>query len=119
MKENKVVQLIFAIAALIIGGNIIFYYWSHSTLSSMQMVPMYLMILAFVYILLQIGKRYVFKRQKWWDWLYYIGLTGMMLPVFFASGSNVNTFNTIADYGTLFLVIPVLLDVTHIFSKNK
>ena len=85
---------------------------------SLRSVPIYIMILAFVYILLQIAKRYLYKEYNWWDWLYYIGLIAMMLPTIFATEENLETFNLFTDFGVLFLIIPILFDGNRLI-QNK
>lgn len=77
------------------------------------------MVLTLAYIGLQIGKRYIFKRQNWWDWLYYIGLAGMMLGVFLATSENFETYNLITNYSIIFLIIPGLIDLYVQLQQKK
>lgn len=114
-KRNKVVLLVLS---TVVSCFIIGYYWSNSTLSSISLVPISIMVLALVYILIQIAKRFFVKEQNWWDWLYYIGLLSMMTPTFFANSSNESVFHLITDYGTLFLIIPILFDGKSLFNGS-
>lgn len=113
---TKITLLIMAtIVSLIIVG----YYWSNSSLSSITLVPITIMILALIYILIQIVKRFIVKEHNWWDWLYYLGLIAMMLPTVIANSANESYFHFITDYGTLFLIIPILLDTKTLFNGRN
>lgn len=115
--SKKIITKITLIAlATIVSLLIVGYYWSNSSLSSITLVPITIMILALFYILIQIAKRFFIKEQNWWDWLYYIGLIAMMLPTVVANSANETYFHFITDYGTLFLIIPVLLDTKTLFN---
>ncbi len=115
-KRNKIILLILS---TIVSCVIISYYWSNSTLSSISLVPISVMILALIYIVIQIAKRFFIKEYNWWDWLYYIGLISMMIPTFFANSENESTFHFVTDYGTLFLIIPILLDGKTLLHGSK
>lgn len=102
-----------------IAGAINYYYWNVGNYMEMIYLPLYLLVLAVVYILLQIGKRYLFQRQFWWNWLYYLGLISMMAPTLFANQKNELFFNIVTDFGTLFLFIPLVLDGRQNLIKKK
>lgn len=104
---------------LLVGGIIINYYWKNDSLDSMLIVPMGIMVLTFIYVLCQIGKRFVFKKQNWWDWLYYIGLVVIILPRFLATPENLVVFQTLTDMGILFLLVPVFFDGKQLLDENK
>ncbi len=95
------------------------YYWSVDDLLSIKSVPMHILIVTVIYILIQISKRYAVKSPNWWDWLYYLGLIGMMLPVFLATEENQSTYHLIADIGAPFLVIPMLFDIVQLLRGSK
>ena len=88
-------------------------------MGAIQTVPFYLMFIAIAYIIVQILKRYLTKSQNWWDWMYYIGLTSMMLPIFFVTTENLEIFNAITDYGSFFFVIPVGFDLKAMLNKSQ
>lgn len=118
MKQRELIRLFVLFDLVVIGIIICFYYWVNSTLESMKHVPIYIMILAFVYILFQIIKRYISRNQNWWDWLYYIGLVVMMLPTLFLTDQNLTLFNLLTDVGIIFLIVPVLLDGFKLLKRN-
>ena len=119
MKNKKLILVILLIDSLVFAGFIINYYWSTNEMGAIQTVPFYLMFIAIAYIIVQILKRYLTKSQNWWDWMYYIGLTSMMLPIFFVTTENLEIFNTITDYGSFFFVIPVGFDLKAMLNKSQ
>lgn len=119
LKNSRLFHIGIIVDLLILGGIITYYYWSHESLESLLYVPIYIMILALVYILLQIAKRYLYKEYNWWDWLYYVGLLAMMLPTLFASEESLSTYNLFTDIGVLFLIIPIVLDGYKVIQKPK
>lgn len=118
MDKNRILSVVFVVVLLITSGLVIQYYWTTDSFSGMKYVPMYVMIYVLIYIISQIARRYFLKRQNWWDWIYYIGLISMMLPIFFISDSNVSMYNTISDYGILFLLVPLIFDLKQIIQKK-
>lgn len=57
--------------------------------------------------------------QHWWDWVYYIGLLCIMIPVMFANEKSADLYHIIVDYGTLLLVLPVLVDGWLLVKPNS
>lgn len=118
MKESRVVQMLLMALTVVLGGLIIAYYWSVDDWAAMKKVPMYVMIFALGYILIQIARRYITSSKKWWDWFYYIGLTSMILPIFFSTPERQVIFNYLTDFGSFFFVIPTLLDGREFMQKS-
>lgn len=118
MKNEKLFKAIFIAALIIIGGWITQYYWSVETIEEIKKVPILIMVLCMVYVVIQILKRYLFKKQNWWDWLYYIGLLSVMIPAYMATPENLSTFSMMTDYGIVFLIVPALLDGIDILKKK-
>lgn len=110
MKESKLLRASMLIGMLICAGIVTTYYWRNWELNSLKEIPMYIMIVTLIYILIQIIKRAIFKEQRWYDWLYYIGLIAMMLPTVIATENNASIFNVVTDICTLFLIVPILLE---------
>lgn len=111
--------MLIVLASMLVSGLIINYYWTHDDLAALRNIPVFIVVLAFAYILLQMLKRYLFREKPWWDWLYYIGLLAMMLPNLLANLENLTIYNQVADIGTLFLVIPVIIDGRQLIQSNK
>lgn len=107
------VRLILAVAIL---GKLFFsfsiceYFWSSDSLSELQRIPNIVLVYAVLYIGLQLLTRKLSEVKNWWDWVYYAGLIAIMIPTFLVTEENQKTFNLITDYGTICLIIPVLVD---------
>lgn len=110
MKENKKIYPILLVANLILGGWVVAYYWINDSWEARVALPMPLLIPVFGYILIQILKRYLFARKNWWDWLYYLGLFAVVLPTYFMDTPNQEYFHWITDFGSFFLIVPILMD---------
>lgn len=118
MKHSKTLRSILSLVGLVISSFVIMYYWSADTLEAIKFVPVQIMVLILVYILLQLLKRVITKSQNWWDWLYYIGLMAVALPVFMANDTNYTTFLTATQLGVSFLAIPILIEGFYIVKEN-
>ncbi len=118
MKKN-VLTIVLLIGLFALGSLIINYYWTNNTLSSIVFVPMYVVVMTFFYIILQIAKRYFISNKNWWDWLYYLGLIGVLLPLYFAKEENLDTFQWVSDCGVSFLILPLLFDIKELIISNK
>lgn len=107
------VRLILAVAIL---GKLFFsisiceYFWSSDSLSELQRIPIIILVYAVLYIGLQLLTRKLSEVKNWWDWVYYAGLVAIMIPTFLVTEENQKFFNLITDYGTICLIIPVLVD---------
>lgn len=119
MKENKVLRASLLVAMLVCAGIVVNYYWQHSELQAIKEIPMFIMVVTLIYILVQILKRSIYKDQRWYDWLYYIGLIAMMLPTVLVTEGNLSMFNVITDTCTLFLIVPIILEGKVLVNGKK
>jgi len=119
MKNQRILRVAFIILMFAIGLAIEWHYWTTDDLEGITQIPTFTLILTLVYILIQISKRYIFKNQNWWDWLYYLGLIAMMLPTVLANDSNASLFHILTDYGTLFLIIPIFFDGKQLINGKR
>lgn len=110
MKNTRGMTALILVGGLVISALVILYYWSVKEYLELKKVPVYVMILLIGYIVLQLLKRMLTKQQNWYDWLYYIGLASVAVPVFLATPSNFDTYLLISQLGTLFLAIPLLIE---------
>lgn len=121
MKMNSI-RLILAMATLaklIISIFVALYYWKVSDLTSITELPFYVLGLCVAYILLQMLTRRISAASHWWDWVYYLGLISVMLPVTFANEANLALFNWVTDLGVALLILPVLVDGYLLISTTK
>lgn len=119
MRTSQIVQGIVLILLLVLSGWIVSYYWNMQTLDAIRVLPRYIMYVCLGYVILQILKRFLNRRRYWWDWLYYIGLAAAMLPTFLGSKESEGMMHILTDFGTPFLVIPVVLDIYALFKKQS
>lgn len=118
MNTPKFLFALLILAKLFLAATIVLYFWNVNTLVEITKLPLYVLILTVVYIGFQMVTRRFSKKQNWWDWIYYIGLASIMLPVVMAKPENEKIFHLLTDYGILFLLLPVLIDGYN-FVKNQ
>jgi cell division protein FtsW (lipid II flippase) len=94
-------------------------YWQTEQFSAIKQVAVPVMILVIVYIAFHFFKRLIFKDINWWDWLYYLALISIALPVLFANSINENFYHWILDIGSSFFIIPVLIDTYKWWINRK
>jgi hypothetical protein len=114
----RILHLLFNIVMLTIGLILCLEYWQTEQFSAIKQVSVPIMILVIIYITFHFFKRLLFKNIKWWDWLYYIAMVSIALPVFFANSINENFYHWILDIGSTFFIIPVLID-SYDWWKNR
>lgn len=119
MEMKPILRPILDLAALVFAGIIVFYYWTNISFEAIKNVPYYIMLMALFYVVAQMVKRRVSKQHYWFDWLYYIGLLSMILPTYLATHDNYLNYEVFVDFGTLFLVLPVLLDFVQLIRSVK
>lgn len=119
MEAKNNLRSIVDLVLLLIGGIIVYYYWAHNSFETVSNVSKYIMILALAYVIGQILKRRFSFERNWYDWLYYIGLLSIILPPYFVTKENFHTYELWVDLGTLFLVIPILIDFSKLTKKYK
>lgn len=118
LKYKKQINALILFVALGIGSLVVYYYWSASSYLEVRYVPVRIMILLVVYILCHLLKRTLSKEQLWYDWLYYIGLVSVAIPVFIASPKNSAILLPAVQIGVMFLVIPLLIE-GYLITKEK
>ena len=118
MNTPKFVFALLILAKLFLAATIILYFWNVNTLVEITKLPLYVLILTVVYIGFQMVTRRFSKKQNWWDWIYYIGLAAIILPVVMAKPENEKIVHLLTDFGILFLLLPVLID-GYYFVKNQ
>jgi hypothetical protein len=78
---------------------------------------MSVLIIALVYIILQIINRHYGGVRNWWDWTYYLGLLAMFVPSLMADEDSLQMYSFITDYGVLFLFMPIVMNVIQLLKK--
>lgn len=75
----------------------------------LRTLPTSFLIAVIIYILVQLIKRFLQKKMPWYNWLYYLGLLAIIvpLPLFSVQG---NWVFSVARWGSLFLLVPPLIE---------
>jgi len=116
---QRIIHFILVIVLLATSIFTVFYYWTATTTSDLRNLPTSLLTVIIFYILAQLIKRYVKKSMKWYDWIYYLGLIAILLPLPLFSSEGDWIFST-TKYGSLLLFIPPLIELLElILSKKK
>lgn len=110
MKNERFILAFVIITKLILSVLICLYFWNATELVQIKQIPIYLLAMAIVYIGLQMITRKLATVHNWWDWVYYIGLVAIMIPVSFATKEHEVIYHLITDIGTICLILPVLAD---------
>lgn len=119
MKNGKAILSLLLLVSLILGALVVFYYWKADSLIAIKFVPINIMILVLIYIVTQFLKRVLTKTQNWWDWLYYVGLVTIALPVFIGKEENISWLLPLTQIGVLFLIFPVLVEGFNSVKQQK
>jgi len=93
------------------------YYMLADEILDLRTLPTGFLIAVIVYILAQLIKRFLQKKMPWYNWLYYLGLIAVIvpLPLFSVQG---NWVFSVTRWGSLFLLIPPLIEFL-ILVKSK
>ena len=108
-----VLLVVLIISALYVVG----YYMLANEITELRSLPTSFLIAIIAYILAQIIKRFVQKKMPWYNWIYYLGLIAVIipLPLFSVQG---NWVFSVTRWGSLFLLVPPLIEFI-IMIKSK
>ncbi|PWH85912.1 hypothetical protein [Brumimicrobium oceani] len=114
---NKGVHYLLLVVLMASALYVFVYYMLASEILELRTLPTNFLIAVVVYIFAQIIKRYLQKKMPWYNWLYYLGLLAVVipLPLFSVQGSWVFS---LTRWGSLFLLIPPLIEFL-ILIKSK
>lgn len=116
-KFNKGV-LYLLLVILIASALFVFqYYLFASTITDLRTLPTSLLIAVIVYILTQLIKRFIQKRMPWYNWLYYVGIIAIIIPLPLVSTEGDWIFS-VTRYGTLFLLLPPVIEFILLLRKK-
>ncbi len=115
---KRLIERLIIVVMLITGGYIIYYYWNTQDLYDLRNLPMSVISAIMLYIICQLAKRFLFKEMGWYDWLYYIGLISVLMPLLLKQETG-NWLNLVTDYGSLFLLVPPIFGGRLILDKQN
>ena len=112
-------KIFFFLSMTLAGVYILSHYWSTEQFSAIKQVPVNMMVAILIYIACHFFKRLLCRELGWWDWIYYLALISIVLPVLFADSTNENFFHWLIDIGTLFFLLPLIFDLKQIINSSK
>ena len=116
---KRILQFILIVALLASSAYVVLYYWTvDGNAEKLRELPTTLLSAIIVYIALQLLKRFIKKKIEWFDWFYYIGLIAVLLPLMLVTASSDWIFD-ITQYGSLFLVLPPLIELLQFIAAKK
>ena len=114
---NKGVHYLLLVVLIASALYVFVYYMLANEILDLRTLPTNFLIAVVVYIFAQIVKRFLQKKMPWYNWLYYLGLIAVVvpLPLFSVQG---NWVFSVTRWGSLFLLIPPLIEFL-ILLKSK
>lgn len=117
--SNKTLRAILLVLIFSCGALIVFNYWMSFSLHELKLIPKNTLLLIVLYLALQLLNRRLFGEQNWWNWLYYIGLLGIVFAYFFANENYLSWFLFVVKFGTLFLLVPPVIDFFKLMNSER
>lgn len=111
-------KIIAAILLFVLSIYVVIYYWSLSTLEELRELPSTLLTVVIAYLAIQLLKRQIIKTMNWYDWLYYVGLVAILSPLVLVT-STADWLFDLTKYGSLFLLLPPLIEIILLAMKGK
>src|SRR5690554_1646319 len=103
---------------LIIGAVYVMVYYLISTdPERLSNFPSLFLSIVVAYIFIQLIKRFFQGDMVWYNYLFYIGLVGIVAPLF-SSFLNENVLFMLARVGSVFLLLSPAIELV-VFYKNK
>lgn len=115
---RRLIERLIIVIMLACAGYIIYYYWNTQELVDLRNLPMLLISAIMLYIVCQLAKRFLFKTMGWYDWLYYVGLISILMPLLLKQETG-SWLHLITDYGSLFLLVPPIFGGRAILDKQN
>lgn len=115
---HRIILFILILVSLATSAFIVFYYWTADSINDLRTLPTVLLTSIIFFILAQLIKRYVKKKMKWYDWVYYLGLIAILLPLplFLSKGE---WMFSITKYGSLLIIIPSIIELFELIAQGK
>ena len=120
MAKNKINRgILYLLLVVLIAAAlyIFFYYVMANSITELRTLPTSFLIAVIVYILAQLIKRFIQKKMPWYNWLYYLGLFAVIIPLpLFTAQSN--WLFSVTRYGSLFLLIPPVVEFVLLLKRK-
>lgn len=119
METKKLIIVLGTLGKLIISVFLLMYFWKAEDFIAIKYIDIAIILLAIVYILLQLLTRKLSTAPHWWDWVYYFGLMCIMIASIFISQETFSTYHMITRIGTTLLILPLFADIYQLFWKKQ
>ena len=106
-KTKYILHWCFTGLSLLCALYIVNYYMGAEVLSDIRLLPNDMLVAISIYIVLQLIKRFLLKKMYWFDWLYYLGLVSILIPMLLKYEQG-EWLHDVCDFGSLFLAISPL-----------
>lgn len=116
-KLNKGVNYLLLVILIASALYVFVYYILANEILELRTLPTSFLIAVIVYILTQLIKRFLQKNMPWYNWLYYLGLIAIIIPLPLFSTQG-NWVFSVTRWGSLFLLIPPLIEFL-VLLKSK
>ena len=110
MINERIIFAVLIFTKFILSFILCLYFWNATTIILLKQIPISIVLVAIIYIGLQMLTRKISKIHNWWDWVYYAGLLSIMITVFFTTLEFLKFFQYFVVFGTLCLIVPVIID---------
>ena len=117
MINERIIFAVLIFTKFILSFILCLYFWNATTIILLKQIPISIVLVAIIYIGLQMLTRKISKIHNWWDWVYYGGLVSIMITVSFATLEYFKVFQYIVELGTICLILPIFID-GYFFIKN-
>lgn len=98
---------------------LILFFENSVRIEEIRFLPRKILIALLIYILAQVVKRSVLGRREKYDWLYYIGLVVILMPVFLPNLFSFEIFKNSIRIGMLSFLIGPIIDTVKILRYER
>ncbi|PKR80053.1 hypothetical protein CW751_11850 [Brumimicrobium salinarum] len=114
---NRFFTYVLLIVLILTSAYVFIYYLMADSIGELRTLPTSFLIAIVFYILAQLIKRFLQKKMPWYNWLYYLGLLAVIipLPLFSVQG---NWVFSLTRYGSLFLMLPPVIELVLLIRKK-
>lgn len=117
-KLKRIIHFTLLIALIILGLYVFGYYIFANDINQLRVLPISFLVVVILYILIQLIKRFLQKEVSWYNWLYYVGLVAVVIPLPLFSLPNDWIF-TATRFGSLFLLIPPVIELINLIKEKN
>lgn len=117
-KFNRGILYLLLVVLIAAALYVFIYYLMANSITDLRSLPTSFLIAVIVYILAQLIKRFIQKKMPWYNWLYYVGLIAVIIPLPLFSVQS-NWVFSVTRYGSLFLLIPPVIEFILLMKKKS